>query len=36
VTVLGKVADSALCCDIVLRAIGLSSEGGLMRLCDAM
>jgi hypothetical protein len=36
VTVLAEVADNALCCDLVLRAIGLSSEGALMRLCDAM
>ena len=35
-TVLVEVADSALFCDLVLLAIGLSSEGGLMRLCDAM
>ena len=30
VTVLVEVADSALCCDLVLWAIGLSSEGGLI------
>lgn len=35
-TFLVEVADSALWCDLVRWAIGVSSEGGLIRLCDAM
>ena len=35
-TLLVEVADSALCCDLVRWAIGVSSEGGLMRWCHAM